>query len=175
MGDVPKFLGLLMRPSPEPSKTSARMSGKNAMPKKLRVFLDTSAILAGLNSPTGAAGIILAACFSKVITPVISPEIIVEGERVIQRTFPHLRPAWASFLLLPPAITKTPTLAQVKKAYRILPTSDAPILASAIQTRPDVLITWNTRHFMQPAVLKSVTFSVCKPGDFLPELRRLIS
>ncbi len=50
------------------------------MPQKLRVFVDTSALLAGLNSPNGAAGIILAACFSRDIVSVISPQVIEEAE-----------------------------------------------------------------------------------------------
>ena len=67
------------------------------MPKKLKVFLDTSAILAGLNSPTGAAGVILAACFAKQIIPVISLDVIEEANRNIPLKFPFLLTAWQSF------------------------------------------------------------------------------
>ena len=68
--------------------------------KKLRVFLDTSVILAGLNSPTGAAGVVLAACASGEFLPVISPQVIEEAERNIGVKFPKLGIAWASFLLI---------------------------------------------------------------------------
>jgi len=61
----------------------AMPSGTNGMPKKLRVFIDTSALLAGLNSPNGAAGVILAACSSHRIMPVISRQVIEEAERNI--------------------------------------------------------------------------------------------
>ncbi len=60
------------------------------MPKKLRVFVDTSALLAGLNSPTGAAGVVLAACFTGHAIPIISPQIIEEAERNIKKKFPKL-------------------------------------------------------------------------------------
>ena len=111
------------------------------MPKKLRAFLDTSAILAGLNSPSGAAGVILAACFAKQITAVISPQVVEEADRNIQAKFPQLMTAWQSFLLIPPKITKEPTIKQIHYAYKLLPTSDASILASAIADKPDALIT----------------------------------
>ncbi|OGG73246.1 hypothetical protein A3A38_03900 [Candidatus Kaiserbacteria bacterium RIFCSPLOWO2_01_FULL_53_17] len=137
------------------------------MQRKSRLFLDTSAILAGLNSPTGAAGVIIAACISGDITPIISPQVIEEAERNISSKFPLLADAWRSFLLIPLRVTKKPTVSQVRKAYALLPTSDAPILASAIAAKPDALVTWNTKHFLRPIVLEAVRFPILTPGDFL--------
>ena len=139
------------------------------MPGKLRVFLDTSAILAGLNSPSGAAGVILAACFSQQIIPVISVQVIEEANRNIQAKFPELTTAWQSFLIIPPTVVKDPTLKQIKAAYEILPTSDAPILASAMAAKLMALVTWNTKHFMRQAVVEAVQFPILTPGDFLKE------
>lgn len=137
------------------------------MQRRLRAFLDTSAILAGLNSPTGAAGIVLAACFSGEIVPIISSQIIEEAERNITLKFPVLDTAWRSFLLIPPRVTKRPTLSQIRKAYALLPTSDAPILASAITRKPDALVTWDVKHFLRPEVMAAVEFPILTPGDFL--------
>src|SRR3990167_5533295 len=88
------------------------------MSRKLKVFLDTSVILAGLNSPTGAAGVILAACFAKQIIPIISPQVIAEADRNIIAKFPKLTTAWQSFLLIPPKVTKDPTINQKKKTQQ---------------------------------------------------------
>lgn len=137
------------------------------MPRKLKAFLDTSAILAGLNSPTGAAGVILAACFAKQIMAIISPDVIEEAQKNIPLKFPHLATAWQSFLLLPPLLTKNPTVKQVQAAYDLLPTSDAPILASAIAAKPNALITWNTKHFLRKNIIQAVDFPILTPGDFL--------
>jgi len=139
------------------------------MQKRSRVFLDTSALLAGFNSPTGAAGTIIATCFSGDIVPIISPQIIEEAERNIASKFPQLAPAWHSFLLIQPHITKSPSLRQVQAAYELLPTSDAPILASAIVSMPDALVTWNTKHFLRPRVVAAVSFPILVPGDFLKQ------
>ena len=137
------------------------------MERRSRVFLDTSALLAGLNSPTGAAGVILAACFSGSIVPIISLQVIEEAERNIVSKFPVLKDAWHSFMLIPPYVTKEPTMRQVRDAYALLPTSDAPILASAIAEKPDAMVTWNTRHFLRRKVVESVDFPILTPGAFL--------
>lgn len=137
------------------------------MQKKLRVFVNTSALLAGLNSPYGAAGTILAVCFTHHFIPVIAPQIIEEAERNIPIKFPHLATSWAAFLLIPPEVTRRPSLSEVRRAYQLLPTSDAPILASAVTAKPDALITWNTRDFLRKEVIASVSFPILIPQQFL--------
>ena len=137
------------------------------MQKRLRVFVDTSALLAGLNSPSGAAGTVLASCFRHDITPVVSPQVIEEAQRNIPLKFPHLAGAWTNFLLIPPEVTPRPTLREVKKAYTVLPTSDAAILASALQAWPDALITWNTRDFLRKEVVDAAPFPILIPQEFL--------
>src|SRR3989338_1870068 len=137
------------------------------MPSKLKVFLDTSAILAGLNSPTGAAGTILAACFDGKILPVISMQIIEEAERNIPAKFPKIAPAWKSFLLIPPKLTPDPAKEEIQTAYRILPTDDAPILMAALKFKPDAFVTWNTRHFYRAEVQRIAAFPIVTPGEFL--------
>lgn len=143
------------------------------MRERPRVFLDTSALLAGLNSPTGAAGVVIATCFSGDIAPVISPQIIEEAERNVERKFPTLEDAWRAFLLIPPEIVENPTTVQVCRTHAILPTSDAPILASAIECEPDALVTWNTKHFLRLSVVESVSFPILTPGEFLDRFLRM--
>jgi len=124
-----------------------------------------------LNSPTGAAGVILSFCTARKAVAMISSQIIEEAERIIPIKFPKLDLAWTSFLLIPPEITQNPTLVDVKKAYALLPTNDAPILASAIKTKPDVLVTWNTMDFQRPSVLNAVPFPILTPGECLYWMR----
>jgi len=137
------------------------------MPQKLRVFVDTSALLAGLNSPHGAAGTILAACFSRDLIAVISPQVIEETECNVPLKFPLLADAWANFLLIPPEITSEPTLREIKKVYQIIPTDDAPILASALKAKPDAFVTWNTKDFLRKEVIAAVPFPILIPQQFL--------
>jgi len=53
----------------------------SATEKLLKVFLDTSALLSGLNSPLGASGLILSFFKLEKIQIVISPEVLEEAER----------------------------------------------------------------------------------------------
>ena len=142
-------------------------SGKNGMPKKPRVFLDTSALLAGLNSPTGAAGTILAACAKGVCVPVVSGQVVEEAERNITAKFPKLYGPWISFLLIPPEGAPEPTLQEIHKAYDSIKTSDAPILAAAKKARPDALVTWDVKHFLKETVKADTDFPILKPEEFL--------
>lgn len=145
------------------------MTKKSSVRNKLRIFIDTSALLAGLNSPTGAAGVILSEAFAKNIIAIISPQVIEEAERIIPAKFPRLHFVWTTFLFIPPHITRAPSLKAVQQAYQLLPTNDAPILASAIQIKPDVLITWNTKDFMRPQVIEAVHFPILRPGECLDQ------
>lgn len=143
------------------------------MPKKLLTFLDTSVILAGLNSPTGAAGVILTACLSGKITPIISLQVIEEAERNIRNKFPRLLAGWQSFLLLPPKVAKEPSASGIRKAYKLLPTSDAAILAAAIKAKPDVLVTWDY-DFLSVKLGTAVPFPILLPGQFLSQFLKKI-
>lgn len=139
------------------------------MQKRLRAFIDTSALLAGLNSPTGAAGTILAACLSGVVIPAISRQVIEEAERNIRLKFPLLYEGWELFLHIPPELAAEPSLREVRAAYHLLPTSDAPILASALKTKPDALLTWNTRDFLRKEVVERAPFPILIPSEFLKQ------
>ncbi len=58
----------------------------------IRVFLDTSALLAGLASPQGAAHLILALAEADLLTLVVSEEVLVEAERNLAAKLPEALP-----------------------------------------------------------------------------------
>ncbi len=138
------------------------------MPKRFRVFLDTSVILSGLNSPSGASAAILAAAHSGVFVPIISKQVIEEAERNILVKFSKLKNGWASFLIIPPEIAPDPLLKEIKAAYKIVPTSDATILAAAIKTKPDFLVTLDKRFVTESK--NKIAFPVIAPGEFIKEI-----
>lgn len=137
------------------------------MPRKFKIFLDSSALISGLNSPSGGAGIILAFFMTGDILIYISDQVIEEVQRNIQKKFPLLQNGFINFLLARPKIAKQPTLTEVKSAYRLIQTSDAPILAAAVQVKPDFLITWDIKHFLKKEVTDIVPFVICTPEEFL--------
>jgi hypothetical protein len=54
----------------------------------VRVFVDTSVLLAGLASPRGAANLILTLAEAELLTVVLSEEVLIEAERNLQRKLP---------------------------------------------------------------------------------------
>ena len=65
---------------------------------KPRVFIDTSALMAGLASPTGASHVILALAEGELITLVIAEEVLVEAERNLRDRLPRALPEYRRFL-----------------------------------------------------------------------------
>ncbi len=137
------------------------------MPKRYKIFFDSSALISGLNSPTGGAGIIISAFLAGEFLVYISDQVVEEVERAIQTKFPLLEERFLSFLLARPKIVKDPTLKEVRKAYKIILSDDAPILAAAIKAKPDFLITWDKKDFLKKEILVSMPFIICTPKDFI--------
>lgn len=136
------------------------------MKKRLKLFLDSSAILTGLNTPTGTAGQVLSLGRLDYIEFIISDDIIDELNRNIHNKFIHLD--INDFLAFQPKILPSPSDREILQAAKIIShQADSPILASAIKINPDFFITWNTKHFLTKSVVESVEFIICTPPDFL--------
>lgn len=139
-----------------------------------KVFLDTSALIAGIVSPSGAAREVLRLCEAGIVAPVVSRQVLTEADRNLSEKLPALV---ADFRVLmrhmAPVLVKDPSRAAVEKAARVINRKDAPILAAARDADVDYLITWNTRHFQDKRISGFGQFKVSTPGEFLRDFRRL--
>ena len=136
--------------------------------KRSKIFLDTSALLAGLNSPLGASGVIISLFKAGKIVVVISPEVIREAERVVLRKFPQLEIPLTDFLASKPIITKPVTTKELQKAYRIIHSEDTPILAGALKARVHALVTLDKKF--ERLTKGRVKLDILSPGEFLRSL-----
>lgn len=144
--------------------------------RKLRIFLDTSALIAGILSSRGAAREVLRLGEAEVIEIVISRQVLIEADRVLQEKFQDLLDAYHAFLKnLDPVVVDDPPRDMIEKVLGWIDSADAPILAAAIQAKVDYLISWNTRHFMKKPVVENTPFPVLVPAEFLEEFRKLVS
>lgn len=144
--------------------------------ERWKVFLDTSALIAGIVSTRGAAREVLRLCEAWVVEPFVSRQVLTEADRNLSAKVPPLVPDYRHLIQhMAPTLLDDPTRAEVAKAARIIHRKDAPILAAAINGEVDYLITWNTRHFHTPSVREAVRFRIVTPGEFLEEFRRLLS
>jgi putative PIN family toxin of toxin-antitoxin system len=140
--------------------------------KSLKVFLDTSVILSGLNSSTGASAAIISLFKLARIDLSISHEVVEEVERVIKEKFPLLRTGFLDFLLSRPKIISKITAKELKTALQILETEDTPILSGALKSKAEYLLTLDKRF--QKAIFGKVKMEVLSPGEFLEWYRRMM-
>lgn len=142
--------------------------------KKFRIFMDSSALIAGIISETGAAHVLLQLGESETIILTVNEYVIIECERSFARKSPHNLP------LLQLAIKKSrlqifenPSLEEVKaNHYLISDPGDVPILLLAMQAGADFLVTHNRRHFLDdPQVGEKTGLLIGTPGDAIAWLR----
>lgn len=133
--------------------------------RKPRLFLDTSALLSGLNSPTGASGFIISAFKAGKIEVIVSPEVIEEAESVIPRKFPLLKEVFIDFLTYRPVLTKKVTRKELANARTFIPTEDAVIFAGALKSKAKFLITLD-KKFIDLAAHQT-KIMIISPGKFI--------
>jgi len=141
----------------------------------VRIFFDSSALIAGLASPKGGAGAILDLCEAGLLQAVMSRQVLVEVGRTIQAKFPALVQQVRAFMRsLSPELVEDPSRTEIEQATKIIIAHDAPTLAAALKAKPDYLITLNTKHFCTFLVRKTVPFKVLTPAEFWKEWRQKI-
>lgn len=138
-------------------------------PRAPRIFLDTSVLLSGLNSPTGASAAILVFGRTGKIKLVMSPEVLDEARLVIKEKFPLLAEAFFDFLASNFELTKPLTARELRRARRLLPTEDAPILAGALKARAHMLITLDKTFYLLANRTGLIVVRV--PGEFMRQYR----
>ncbi len=140
------------------------------IPRLFRVFLDTSVLLSGLNSPFGASAFIISLFKLKKVIVVISPEVILEAKFAIEKKFPKLSAILQDFLLSEPEIIGKLIPKEIQDAYKLIKSEDTPTLAAAVKSKPDFLITLDKRF--QKLAQSKVDLKILSPGDFIKIYRQ---
>jgi predicted nucleic acid-binding protein len=140
------------------------------MPAKVSVFLDTSALFAGVWSAEGGARMILKLGEVGAIRLLVSPQVLDEIEGALRRKAPDMLGLLTLLLdrsrveVVP---SPMPEIVQDGQALTGHP-GDAQVLAAAWTADADYFVTLNRRHFLDNLALKAtVPFPVGAPGDFL--------
>ena len=142
---------------------------------KLNLFLDSSALFAGVVSSTGASRVLLLLGESEVIQITISEQVITETERAVARKAPqamtYLRKALRKTKL---RIMPSPSRQQVEAHQDlIIDPTDVPIVLATMNAHVDYLVTLNRRHFIDdPGVAEKSGLRIGSPGDALAWVRQ---
>jgi putative PIN family toxin of toxin-antitoxin system len=142
--------------------------------QKIKVFIDTNVLIAGVNSVTGASAAILDLCEARVLQMVVSRQVLIEADRNFAAKFPQLVGRFRQFMHhLAPLMVEDPTPEFMEKAVTIIDRKDAPILAAAENANVDFLITLDKKHFLNPKTRQKVMLKVVSPIEFLQSFEKL--
>lgn len=144
------------------------------MAANARLFLDTSALFAGLWSETGGARALLQLGEAGWVELCVSREVLGELERTLRRKAPELMGTMA--LILDRArvvVWPSPPPKTVARAERwTRHAGDAHIVAAALEARVEYLVTLDQAHLLDNEALeKNLPFPVGTPGSALAWLR----
>jgi putative PIN family toxin of toxin-antitoxin system len=142
--------------------------------KKIKVFIDTSVLIAGVASVAGASAAVLDLCESETIQMVVSRQVLVEADRNFSAKLPNLLSQYRQFIrVLAPLMGDDPPAMTVEKASALVGPKDAAILAAAIEEKVDYLITLDKKHFLTGKTPQDIPLEICTPADFLKIFERL--
>ena len=141
---------------------------------KPRLFLDTSALFAGIWSAQGGARMLLKLGEAGVVELLVSSQVLEEIEDVICRKAAQLLPTLALLLDISQAKVEPSAPNELAERCRRLVShpGDAQILSDAWHNQADFLVTLDRAHFLDvPALAGQVPFLIGTPGDCLRWIR----
>lgn len=142
-----------------------------------KIFLDTSALIAGIASSKGAARAVLQLAEIGLIKVFVSKQVIVEADRNMEAKLPEMVDEFRRFIeFLAPVLVEDPSPEEVRRFSSIINSEDAPILAAAIASGAEHLVTWDKKHFI--SISKNIQIhsdlKVVTPGEFLKYFRKYV-
>lgn len=142
--------------------------------QKIKVFIDTGVLIAGVASLTGASAAVLDLCEAESIQMVINRQVLVEADRNFSAKLPGLVNEFRQFIRnLVPLMVEDPPAAGVERAAGLIDRKDAAILAAAIESKVEFLITLDKKHFLKQKVQRNIPIEISRPSDFLRIFERL--
>jgi predicted nucleic acid-binding protein len=152
-------------------------------PRRIRLFLDSNVLTGGMVSLWGLDKATLSLCAAKVCTLVLAEAVRDEVEENLLFHAEHLPLVDADRLiedyhrllkLANPEIVPYPDKNLVRSSRHLIRhAADVPVLLSAMASRPDWLLTHNTKHFTK-AVAQRTSLRIATPAEFFHALSTLL-
>jgi predicted nucleic acid-binding protein len=136
----------------------------------IKLFFDASVLIAAAHSLTGRSGYLLEGCRRGKFKPVVTRLILIEAERNIKAKlgeedllrFYQLLGS-VDFIVKPPASAR-----EVADYSHLIEQKDAHVLAAAVRSGAQFLLTLDTRHFMTERLSKAnLGLIIATPGHFI--------
>lgn len=152
--------------------------------RRLRLFLDSNVLTGGIVARWGLDKAVLSLCAAKICRLVLADAVREEVEANLLLHAAGLEDAQAQQILddygmltrlARPEIVPYPDKKVVVASRGLIAhEADVPVLVSAVSTKPDWLLTHNTRHFTQQ-VARGTGLQIGSPADFFLKLSQGIS
>jgi predicted nucleic acid-binding protein len=150
--------------------------------RRIRLFLDSNVITGGIIAPWGLDKATLSLCAANicklVLAEVVGEEVevglLLRAERLPSIDGNRWIESYRQLLkLAKPELVVRPNNELVRAGRHLLRhLADVPVLLSAIASKPDWLLTNNTKHFTQ-AVAEKTSLRIATPADFFRTLSGL--
>lgn len=138
----------------------------------IRVFVDTSVLFSALHSEQGYAYDLLRASLAGRVMLILSEDVLDEVERNLSRKQPaHLMLFRRLLRVLTwlPGIEPTPD--DVRTVAQYVVAKDAPIIAAAIRSEVDYVVTYDRKHLLdKPEVAARSGLQIVTPDIVIAEL-----
>jgi predicted nucleic acid-binding protein len=151
--------------------------------RRIRLFLDSNVITGGIVSPWGLDKATLSLCAARlcrlVLAEVVKDEVeenlLLHAGRLPSLEADKLIEQYRRLIELTNLqVVRYPEASLVRSSRHLIRhEADVPILLSAISSRPDWLLTHNTKHFTQ-AVAKRAGVRIATPAEFFRTLSSLL-
>ena len=142
--------------------------------EKVNIFLDSSALVAGILSTTGAAHALLMFGEDESVLLTVSKWVVIESEETISRKSPRNIEALQNSLVTSNfRIVPDPSDDEIHaNLYLIDDPDDVPILLAAMKAKVDYLATHDRKHFLDdPKVAERSGLKIGTPGDVIAWIR----
>jgi predicted nucleic acid-binding protein len=150
---------------------------------RIRLFLDSNILTGGIVSPWGLDKATLSLCAAKVCRLVLAEAVrdeveenlLLHAERVPALNAEKLIEDYRRLIkLTSPEVVPYPSKDLVRSSRHLIRhATDVPVLLSAIASKPDWLLTHNTRHFTK-AIAERTGLRIATPAEFFRALAKLI-
>lgn len=151
--------------------------------RRIQLFLDSNVLTRGIISPWGLDKAALSLCaarlcrlvLAEVVRDEVEENLLVHAERLPSLEADELIEHYRRLIkLTDPEMVSYPEEALVSSSRHLIRhAADVPILLSAIASKPDWLLTHNTKHFTQ-AVAKRTGLRIATPAEFFRTLSILL-
>ncbi|MCT7950548.1 PIN domain-containing protein [Ancylothrix sp. C2] len=139
-----------------------------------RVFADSSIIIAGVGSRTGASRAVLTMAEIGLFKLLVSQQVLEECKRNLRKKLPAALPDFTQLLdAIDPEILPNPPQIESQQYHPIIEAKDAPILAAAVLANPDRLLSLNTKDFTAE-VAAQTNLIIQTPAEFVREIRSIV-